>query len=88
MLLREKDHHGGGPGGQGEEVQGGPLQVGDGHNERGKSLELSNQNLETGPLGYFLQCPIINEHLSDLGGQGEGVQGRPLQVGGGPHENS
>ena len=25
-----KDHQGGGPGGQGEEVQGGPLQVGGG----------------------------------------------------------
>ena len=34
-------HHLGGPGGQGEGVQGGPLQVGDGPHESGKMLELS-----------------------------------------------
>ena len=78
----------GGQGGQGEGVQGGPLQVGDGPHERGKILELSNQNLGTGPFGYSLQCPIINEHLRDLGGQGEGVEGGHLRAGDGPHEIS
>ena len=30
MLLRAEDHQGEGPGGQGEDVQGGPLQLGGG----------------------------------------------------------
>ena len=53
-----KDHQGGGPGGQGEEVQGGPLQVGGGPHESVYILELSSQTLETALFGIHLQHPI------------------------------
>jgi hypothetical protein len=53
-------HHLGGPGGQGEGVQGGPLHVSDGPHASDKMLGLSKLKLETASYAYFLQCPIFN----------------------------
>ena len=84
--LLTKDHHHGGPGGQGEGVQDGPLRVGGGPYESGQILDLSNKTLESALIRYPLKLFIIFYHHEGLGGQGEGVRGGPLQIGGEAHE--
>ena len=49
-----KDHHHGGPGGWGDGVQGGPLQIGGGPYESGIILNLSNKTLESASIEYHL----------------------------------
>ena len=84
-----EDHYvGGGPGGQGEEVQGGPLQVGGGPHESAFMLELSNKSLETASFGIFLQHSITHYYLRGLVEQVWEVQGGCLLGDGGPHESN
>jgi hypothetical protein len=80
------DYRPGGLGGKGQGVKGGPPRVGGRPHEAVEFWSWGSNISEHINLWSVYNIQSLITILGGLGGHGEGVQSRPLQVGGGPLE--